>query len=96
MKACTRCGETKPLDAFPRNDRRSDGRHSWCLACQREHVASYRASNREAYARQNAVNAARHRAKTRLAENHPEEFDDLVRLEMKRAGVAYYDERAVS
>ncbi len=30
---CPRCGETKPLYAFPRNRRRPSGRHSACKVC---------------------------------------------------------------
>jgi 5-methylcytosine-specific restriction endonuclease McrA len=40
-KACTRCGETKPLEGFPRDKRYRDDRSSWCRDC-------HRASNREA------------------------------------------------
>lgn len=35
MKVCTKCGDTKPLEDFVKNKRRSDGRHSWCRICHR-------------------------------------------------------------
>jgi len=33
MKRCPDCGETKPLDEFPRNKRSRDGRHAYCKPC---------------------------------------------------------------
>lgn len=33
MKRCPDCGESKPLDDFPRNRRTSDGRHAYCKPC---------------------------------------------------------------
>lgn len=35
-KACTRCGELKPLEDYPNNRTRADGRHSQCKACHAE------------------------------------------------------------
>jgi hypothetical protein len=35
-KCCTKCGETKPLDQFGAESKRSDGRSSWCKACKRQ------------------------------------------------------------
>lgn len=32
-KACNRCGETKPMDAFARCSSRSDGRQKRCREC---------------------------------------------------------------
>jgi len=32
-KTCTRCDETKPLEAFPPRKRSKDGRDGWCRAC---------------------------------------------------------------
>lgn len=51
MKICTKCGETKPLDAFSRNRRASDGRRTSCRACynifQRESRSQKRAATAE-------------------------------------------------
>ena len=51
MKTCTKCGETKPLDAFSRNRRASDGRRPSCRACynifQRESRSQKRAATAE-------------------------------------------------
>lgn len=32
-KACTKCGETKPLEDFRVQRRSASGRHAWCKAC---------------------------------------------------------------
>lgn len=47
MKTCTKCGETKAVDAFylDRGERRAA-----CAACVRAHVAAHRAANRDAIA----------------------------------------------
>lgn len=34
MKACTRCGEVKPLSAFPWSDKAKGLIHSWCKGCK--------------------------------------------------------------
>jgi hypothetical protein len=47
MKACTKCGEAKPLDEFYVNRRARDGKTSWCKACQKAAVASYYDSTRQ-------------------------------------------------
>ncbi len=36
MKACTKCGETKPLSKFPTEKRAKDGRRSQCTKCRYE------------------------------------------------------------
>jgi 5-methylcytosine-specific restriction endonuclease McrA len=33
VKRCSKCGEDKPLDAFVRDKRRTDGRGTWCKPC---------------------------------------------------------------
>lgn len=41
VKTCTKCGETKPLDAFSRDRRRKDGRLARCKPCRHaDHAAS--------------------------------------------------------
>lgn len=49
-KQCTRCGETKPLDAFPKRRDGRFGRAAQCLACRRERNREYdaRPERREA------------------------------------------------
>jgi hypothetical protein len=41
-KTCPRCMETKALDLFARQANRSDGRHTYCLACSRDRDAERR------------------------------------------------------
>jgi 5-methylcytosine-specific restriction endonuclease McrA len=45
-KRCTKCGETKSLEEFPKNRSRPDGHHSWCKICNRQHVAAFKATER--------------------------------------------------
>lgn len=37
VKKCTKCGEVKPLEAFSRNRKASDGKCSTCKVCQYEY-----------------------------------------------------------
>lgn len=46
-KACTVCGETKPLDEFHREARAKDGRTSSCRACREVQSKRWREANRE-------------------------------------------------
>lgn len=61
MKACTRCGQIRPLDEFEKDKRHKDGRGSRCRVCIRKHVSDWAKANRE---RRNArpYNATRKRA----------------------------------
>jgi len=37
MKTCNRCGDEKPLDAFPKHPDASDGHQQPCKACRSEY-----------------------------------------------------------
>jgi hypothetical protein len=45
MKACPKCQVTKPLSAFSRNIRRTDGVQSYCIECRREYMKRHYARN---------------------------------------------------
>lgn len=45
MKSCTRCGETKPIEAFARNRR---WLRTQCKVCCNQHAEAWRATNRTA------------------------------------------------
>lgn len=47
MRACTRCGVTKPLAEFPRDRSRPTGRHQRCKPCDAARHADDRAKNPE-------------------------------------------------
>ena len=47
MRACTKCGETKPLDAFPPVRRGEEKRQSWCRDCFAAAGAAYYRRNRD-------------------------------------------------
>ena len=36
MKTCSRCGETKPLEEFVKDNRRKDGHATICKECRRK------------------------------------------------------------
>ena len=38
MKTCSKCQTPKILDEFVKDKRRSDGRGSWCITCNREYM----------------------------------------------------------
>ena len=44
-KRCTKCGDTKPLDAFARSKRHARGRQPWCRACCDARKARARRTN---------------------------------------------------
>lgn len=51
-KTCTRCGETKPADDFPRGALYRGGRMTWCVACHTAWMQDYQAgAGAETYAR---------------------------------------------
>ena len=41
MKKCTKCGQTKDTNHFPKNRLTSDGLGSWCKACVSQNSAAY-------------------------------------------------------
>lgn len=47
MKACTRCGGTKPLVEFHRDRGKSEGRSSQCKTCASTRASTWHAANRE-------------------------------------------------
>lgn len=47
VKACTKCGTSKPKTDFCRDSRRSDGLKSWCKDCDNAANAAWYAANRE-------------------------------------------------
>jgi hypothetical protein len=60
-RRCPRCERRKPLDAFPPNRKRRDGRSSWCRECHNEAVQRWRAENPD---RVEAYNRARRTLRT--------------------------------
>ena len=46
-KVCSKCDETKPLDAFHRDASRADGRFPQCKACRKPYAAKYQPRQRE-------------------------------------------------
>lgn len=51
MKKCSKCGESKPRDEFPKRKSSRDGLHGWCRPCYRAYytqaMRNWRAANPE-------------------------------------------------
>lgn len=47
MKICTKCDESKPLDAFYQNPENRDGRQGSCKACDNVRTKEWKAANAE-------------------------------------------------
>ena len=58
MITCTRCTESKPLDAFPVRAQKRNGRSSWCKACHDARSAEWHRHNAEAIAARRAKREA--------------------------------------
>lgn len=65
VKTCSTCHESKPLNAFHRNDDAPDGRKSRCKECRAVYSARYYAKNAEKVRARSAAYRAAHRAKAR-------------------------------
>jgi 5-methylcytosine-specific restriction endonuclease McrA len=44
-KQCTKCGEIRPLDAFPRDKSKKDGHHGCCKICKSQTGRAWRVAN---------------------------------------------------
>lgn len=65
MRACTKCGEVKPLDAFPPVRRGEPKLHTWCRDCFAAYGRDYYRRNREAQKARLLRNASATRAENR-------------------------------
>lgn len=101
MKTCSKCGETKPLEAFYAQATCRGGRRPYCKECDRARVAakrtsqidSYRARERERQAQLTAEYKAE-RARKHYARNRKKVIDyQLWRYAMKRASSGEVVER---
>lgn len=67
MKACTRCGLSKPLSEFGANRRAPDGLSWWCADCRREYQRRWRAENPDKVLGSSRRFYAKHLARPRIA-----------------------------
>src|SRR2546430_16907737 len=65
MRACTKCGELKPRDAFPPVRRGEPELQSWCRACFAAYGREYYRKNRDAQKSRLLRNVAATRAENR-------------------------------
>lgn len=71
-KACKKCGETKPLTAFYRAGKNSDGHRGSCKECTAVAVAAWRAANPDHRARERRDPEKQREHRRRWNRNHPE------------------------
>ena len=75
-KRCPRCGETKPLNQYPKDPRRSRGINSYCFPC-------YRAYARELGKKNRGTALRRQRRKRALGPTRHEAAAQIVRYAVK-------------
>jgi 5-methylcytosine-specific restriction endonuclease McrA len=71
MKACTRCGVSRPLEEFPVRKSSKDGRGYWCTPCKREADKAHYQRNAES-------------RRQYFRDRHSERRDDSDYVEKKR------------
>lgn len=62
-KACTKCGEVKPLTSFSTDKRHLDGRQSQCMTCTKQRQARYKQLYPDRLKASKAADYRKHRAK---------------------------------
>lgn len=70
VKACTKCGEVKPLDGFSKDKRAKDGKQSCCKECVSEYHRRHYEENREAILERNRRYREENLEKVRERELH--------------------------
>lgn len=65
MKTCRKCGNTKPLDAFPKLRSARDGRYTYCKECKAEWLRQHRRENPDYWREYNRRYKEKHRDRLR-------------------------------
>lgn len=63
-KHCNKCGNVKPIEDFPNDRSRIDGKYPYCKLCNRKKVSEWRSDNPDAFKRYYAENKDAVLAKT--------------------------------
>lgn len=81
MKACTKCGELKPLTDFHRNRNEKDGHAFWCRACLNANAKACRLRKLEHYRAKNRAwnNSHKDKIKGYFAAFHARKRDEAAR-----------------
>lgn len=100
-KACTRCGEVKPLTEYHRASQASDGRKPWCKVCALAAAEKRRRENRDkcnaAIEAAKAKNPEKYKAMSRKWQRaHPEKAREQLRRDAQRMGETYLRRLLVS
>ena len=89
MKICTKCGETKPLDAFYRAPRNRSGRFSACIACtNRANLAWNKAHPKNIVASNTKWRELNRAACSRIGSRWAKRFPDRVNANVTRREAA--------
>src|SRR5690625_4875960 len=89
MKTCTKCGQTKPIDAYHRDRQKRDGRTPLCRECVKAYNAAYRKENREEI---RARKAAYYRANREKLRAQNAAYRRANREEISARAAVYYEE----
>src|SRR5712692_3406945 len=81
MRACTKCGEMKPLEAFPPVRRGEPKLQTWCRDCFAEYGREYYRKNREAQKARLLRNTA-----ARRSDNHRRMIEYPARILVSTVG----------
>lgn len=54
MKKCNKCNKTKPLEDFPKNSTKKDGRGYSCKSCHNQYTKNHYRQNKEQYLTKNS------------------------------------------
>ncbi|WP_260987129.1 HNH endonuclease [Kocuria rosea] len=92
MKTCTRCGESKPPDAFHKLSTAKDGRRPDCRDCRKHLTAEYR--NRPDVRARKAEYDASYRARPQVQARNAEYMPDYRMQNPHAAWVSTYRQRA--
>jgi hypothetical protein len=65
MKTCTKCGETKPLEAFRPHKTTKDGLTTYCKQCLQEGVSDWRRRNKDKMGEYDAAYREKNRERIR-------------------------------
>ena len=95
MKTCTKCGETKPLGDFHRDQSSADGRQARCRECAAEYRRRYYEKNRDKVRERNRRWREENRDKVRECDRRYREENRDKALERRRRYLAENRDKAL-
>lgn len=92
MKTCSKCGKEKPLDAFPKDKTKKDGRRYSCKECRKAANRSYYQNNAEKLKAKQRERTAKARE---IDPNAAREYQRNYRAARKAAEPNWYRDTAI-